>query len=553
MPLRITIFTLLAFLAVTATIPLRAQTPAWGWATSIGGVGSENPQTIATDGTGNLYISGRLGGIVQLGSFHLGFPDSITQFVASWSPGGTLRWARAAVTGAHIVFGGMSVDANGDVYVTAAFKGSSAHIDRGGSDTTIAGAPGTTMMVFKYDSTGTLVWERSANGSGANIVNGISVAPQGIWIAGSFSESVDAWGTTLVSSGSSDLFLAMLDRNGTAMHVMRAGGTGTDLVDAVAADRTGNAVLLGRFSGTADFGSRQLAAQGPSDFFLADFTPDGTATWVRQDGGTSFSPIGMQLAVAPSGVIYVGITYFDRVTVGSTTFPVADEADALLVQYDAGGAPVWTFPVSGGFIQELTGLAADAAGNVYAAGFSQGGLPTGDMFVMKVAPAGSRTWLASNAAGDGMYSSQGGPVCVDGRQNVYVSGSFSGSERFGATQLTSVGSTPTSTNGTDIFLARLNSTSGVEMNGTGGTQTVKAAVAERDGWLDISIPGLDPAPLEAELYTMRGNRVAATASFTSGGGSNTGRIAASGLARGAYLLVLHTASGIASQTVFIQR
>ncbi|MBS1914187.1 MAG: hypothetical protein JST22_19520 [Bacteroidetes bacterium] len=551
--MRISIFTLLAFLAVTGTAPLRAQTPTWGWATSIGGVGSEDPKAIATDGAGNLYLSGRLGDIVQLGSFHLGFPDSITQFVASWSPNGTLRWARAAVTGAHIVFGGMSVDANGDVYVTAAFTGSSAHIDRGGSDTTIAGAPGTTMMVFKYDSAGTLVWERSAGGSGANTVNGIAVAPQGIWIAGSFSGSVNAWGTTLVSTGNTDVFLAMLDRNGTAVRAMRAGGTGVDVLDAVAADGAGNAILLGRFSGTADFGGKQLAAQGPSDYFLAHYTQDGTATWVHQDGGTSFSPIAMQLAVVPSGAIYVGITYFGQLTVGSGSFPAVDEADALLVRYDANGEPVWAFPIGGDFIQELAGLAADAAGNIYAAGFSQGGLPSGDVFAMKVTQAGTRAWLASNAAGNGLFSSQSGPICLDGGQNIYISGSFSGSERFGATQLTSVGSTPTSTNGTDIFLARLNSTSGVETERDGGRLAVKAVVTEGDGWLDISIPELDPATLEAELYTMRGDRVAATASFAAGGGNCTGHIAAYGLARGAYLLVLHTASGTASQPVFIHR
>ena len=142
---------------------------------------------------------------------------------------------------------------------------------------------------------------------------------------------------------------------------------------------------------------------------------------------------------------------------------------ALLASADLVKAQsAWTIANGGGSAtaENSRSICTDAAGNIYITGsfqntvdFNFGGAinsltATGslsDIFIASYEPDGDYRWAVRAGSSDADNTGNGA-ICADGT-NVYVTGNFSGSVLFGATGLTSAG-------GTDVFVAKLNATTG---------------------------------------------------------------------------------------------
>lgn len=541
----------LALLVVAALLPISlcAQTPRWTNAFSLGANGTELPTGIGTDAARNIYLT----------SYNLVFnvPDPPSQFLASWAPDGTARWTRTILTGAASSQANMSVDASGNVYIALTFTGGTARVDHGG-DTflDVPAAPGTTLLFMKYDSTGELQWFHTSSCTDSVAIGGVAATPGGVWIAGTFNDSMAIGGTTLTSAGRGDIFVAYIGSNSTYGHIMRAGGPSTDICDDIAAHPDGGAIAAGRFSGSARFGEQTLSSNGTVNMFLVRYSNGGTATWAHADGGAAFAATQLYtptvVAVDRNGNSYVGISYAGTVQIADLTINSVEEGDGLLVKYGADGTAQWAFPMGGALLQLVQGVACDADANVYVGGYSQS-LPEGSAFVVKLTPSGNLSWLQANGAGDVMGSAEGGPICADAASNLIVAGNFAGQIRFGSKLLTSVGSTPTSTEGSDIYVAVLGSTSGVEpaAQRTGGVQDLFECVV-RGGMIRIAPIGgtTTPTVLDAGLYSINGGRISAPTAESAEGGMT---FEARDLPSGPYLIMLRTARGIASYPVVITR
>ncbi len=534
-------------LATTST--LRAQTPGWAWAASVGGAESDRPIAIATDSAGNLYLAGILADTVRLGPDLIGTPATITQFVASWTPSGTLRWARTAASGAGLQPGGMAVDTNGDVYVAAVVATGTVRVDRGIlADTTLTVASGNAIVAVRYDSAGTFVWAHTLANAGTVTCAGLATGPNGIWIAGTYDNAVTLGSFAHTSAGQSDVYLALIDRDGTVLRSQSAGGIGGDVATALAADRQGNPVLLGTFAGTATFGNRTLRSDGPIGLFLTRFQPDGTVAWARADGGSTFTPVGLALGVAPGGAIAVAVSYFDRLTLADRTHTASSEADAVVAAFTASGEPTWSYEIGGPVIQSVSGVAVGADGSACITGYSQS-QSVGSMFVQRVGADGRRTWQATDRAGTYGSSTYSGPVCIDARNNVYACGDFGGQMRFGGTLLTSVGSSPTSVNGHDIFLAKLAGASGLQQESAPATGA-HVHIMCLGNEIRVRAIGAD-THVGATLYTPLGQCVATGQLTTNGPGVWMATVNIAGQPYGAYFLVLNAEHGSAVYPIVI--
>src|SRR5262245_8646091 len=87
---------------------------------------------------------------------------------------------------------------------------------------------------------------------------------------------------------------------GTYLFSKRLGGTGDDFPAGIGLDDSGNLLLAGVFSETADFGGGPLMSAGLEDLFIAKYAPDGTHIFSRRYG-TDASEYALGLAVDPSG------------------------------------------------------------------------------------------------------------------------------------------------------------------------------------------------------------------------------------------------------------
>jgi hypothetical protein len=168
--------------------------------------------------------------------------------------------------------------------------------------------------------------------------------------------------------------------------------------------------------------------------YVAKYGPGGALAWVRQVISTGFVyPEG--LAVDGAGNSYLS-GYFTPGTIkfGSVSLSNAGgKHDLFLAKYDATGTAQWVRDASGASVNNSAGgVAVDAAGNVYQAGYFDS--PTlnvsgtvlnnsslfGSLYVGKYSPSGSLLWTETSASPNGF--ALGRDVGVDGAGNVYVAG-----------------------------------------------------------------------------------------------------------------------------------
>lgn len=191
----------------------------------------------------------------------------------------------------------------------------------------------------------------------------------------------------------------------------------------VVTDIAGNVHISGRFKGTFSAGGFTLVSAGGYDLFVAKFNPSGTLLWLRRGGG-QFDDFDNHLALDAAGNLYV----------------------------------------TGGFqsVIDFNTPSASGINELVSAGIS-------DIFIAKYNSAGVIQWLRR---GGGTGSDQGFDIAIDGNDNVYIIGSFTGTANFntpstfGSNQLISAG-----TGDLDMCVAKYNSAGTLQWIRRGGGTT----------------------------------------------------------------------------------
>jgi hypothetical protein len=276
--------------------------------------------------------------------------------------------------------------------------------------------------------------------------------------------------------GLMDGFVAKLDATGSALvYCTYLGGSSDDWVSGIAVDRAGNAYLTGTAI-SADFpttpGAFDTTFNGPpgGDAFVTKLNPTGTLLYSTYLGGNN-SDNGSGIALDGAGNAYV------TGNAGSTNFPTTLGAfdrigggDAFVTKLNSSGsALVYSTYLGGTGGEGGSGIAVDAAGNVYVTGAtSSADFPTtpgafdlslgfaSDAFVTKINPTGSglvySTYLGGTETFLGADSTSA--IAIDAAGNAYV---------VGVTTATNFPTTPgafdTSPNGgVDTYLTKLSPT-----------------------------------------------------------------------------------------------
>jgi len=243
----------------------------WQWAKQAGGTGSDAGISIAVDGSGNCYITGDFQGSALFGTTTLVSQGSVDVFVAKLDTNGNWQWAVSA-GGTNIVDDevGISVDGVGNCYITGHFEGSALF-----GTTTLVSQGYDDVFVAKLNTNGN--WQWATQGGGPNFDYGYGVFVDGsgnCYITGHFYGSALFGTTTLVSQGILDVFVAKLNTNGNWQWATQGGGTGYDYGYDVSVDGSGNCYITGSFEGSALFGTT-LVSQGNLDVFVAKLS-DGS-------------------------------------------------------------------------------------------------------------------------------------------------------------------------------------------------------------------------------------------------------------------------------------
>ena len=366
----------------------------WLWAKSAGGSGDDEGQGVAVDTNGNVYITGQFRHSASFGSTILTSAGVADVFVAKLNSNGVWQWAVSAGGTSEDIGYGVAVDTNGNAYVTGHFEGSASF---GG--TTLTSTGNYDVFVAKLDTNGNWQWAKSAGGTNWDVGYGVAVDTNGnAIITGSFMESASFGGTTLTSTGNWDVFVAKLNSNGAWLWAKSAGGSDWDEGQGVAVDTSGNAYVTGYFQGSASFGGTTLVSQGSADVFVAKLNSNGVWQWAVSAGGTS-EDIGYGVAVDTNGNAYVTGHFEGSASFGGTTLTSTGNYDVFVAKLDTNGNWQWAKSAGGTNWDGGMGVAVDVNGNVIITGYFQGSASFGgttlvsqggsDVFVAKLSDSGS--------------------------------------------------------------------------------------------------------------------------------------------------------------------
>ncbi|MEI7512805.1 MAG: hypothetical protein WCK01_05110 [Candidatus Uhrbacteria bacterium] len=288
------------------------------WHTFFGGSGFDNAFAVAVDGSGNVYVGGyddsTWGSPVR--AYTAANDASVTKLDSS----GAVVWNTFLGGSGNDVAFALVLDASGNIFVGGHAFGTWSTPIRA-YDAALDG------FVARLDTSGTLVWNTFLGGSGSDGIRGLALDVSGNLIAGGNSNAT--WGTPLQSYvGGVDAMIVQIDLNGVFAWNTFVGGTGTETPLALALDTSGNAYMTGISNSTWGTPVRAFTSGNDSFAFKLSNLVSANGTGLESLSTTLAQPMySVDWTTNPS---YSNVTY----TWSLSRTVMADPGDACLTTND---------------------------------------------------------------------------------------------------------------------------------------------------------------------------------------------------------------------------
>jgi hypothetical protein len=408
------------------------------WTRQFGTTSGDTASAVTTDAAGNIIVAGR----TDAGDMDGAGPDTLAGgsdlFIAKYSANGNRAWVRQLGSIGFDQVYAVVTDSAGNVYAV----GYTAD-DLDGAGSQVSGGGGDAFIV-KLDAAGVLVWIRQFGSAGFEEARGVAVdASDNIYVVGNTNGDIDGAGSQVYAGGSgTDVFLARYSASGDLQWVRQFGSTTEEKAYGVAV--SGSNVYLTGYT----YGDLDGAGPGGSayvDTILAAYDTSGNQQWISQVGSSSFDA-GFQLAVDGGGNLYV-TGYTDGDFDGAGTGTHAGGYDMFVARFNSSGALTRVNQIGTAGNEFGAGIAVDAAGNAYVAGYIWGDTTAGDygdLRTIRIDADGAVAWTRNLGTPytDGAY---GLGIALHGN-DVYVAGTTAGNLD-GNTNVGGVG-------GDDAFIAK---------------------------------------------------------------------------------------------------
>jgi hypothetical protein len=406
---------------------------------------------VATDAAGNIFVTGRFTGTIDLGGQPLITAGNYDTFLAKFSPSGQHLWSKRFGDSTSQTPYSIAVDPSGNVAITGSMVGT---VNFGGANIV---ANTCDLFIAKFDGAGTHLWSKTYTGYNGceNFRSYLAFNPSGdLIVGGHFQYGPINFTVALASAGGTDAFLAKV-----------AGGTGTGIwskvfgdassqdIKDVAVDSSGNVVVVGTYGGTVNFGGANLTG---NNFFVAKFDTFGSHVWSKGFAGTSVGD--PRIGIDTSGNVFIATGFATSMAFGGPLLTAVGGTDLAVAKLSgANGSHLWSKSFGDAASQFAPELAIGPAGEVAVAGRFQGAIDFGlgphtsadsgaafDAFLGVLAGGGQPLW--SRAFG-GIGTQEPYAIAIDASGSVVFGGMNSGTIDFGGQTLTSLAK--------DAFLAKV--------------------------------------------------------------------------------------------------
>jgi hypothetical protein len=353
------------------------------------------------------------------------------------------------------------------------------------------------LMIMSLSSTSqtALMYAKSIGSSGDDQGRAVLMDASGnVYSAGYFSATADfdpgAGTYNLTSSGNKEAYVCKLGSTGNFIWAKKLGGTGDDQANAISIDASGNLLVTGTFTSTADFdpnaGTFNLTAVANRDIFICKLDASGSFLWAKQIGGSAEDEAN-SIAVDAAGNVFTTGSFQSSVDfnpgAGTQVLGSSGGDDIFISSLDASGNHRFARKMGGSGNEYGNAIKVDGSGNIITAGiFNASGDydPSGvtftlntaggnDIFISKLNSTGVFVWARSIGSGGTDVATA---LILSSSGDVYTTGYFENTVDFnpgaGTFNITSSG-------GTDVFVHKLDLSGNflwaVRMGGTGNEQS----------------------------------------------------------------------------------
>jgi len=244
------------------------------WTKQIGTSSSDQGMGVKTDSLGNIYVAGHTAGKLD-NNTNSGNEDI---FLIKFNSEGIKQWTKMFGTSSSDNLYEIALDTSDNIYLAGfTFGGMDGNSHLGERD----------IFVVKYNSSGSKLWSRQTGTSMEDNAYGISTDLSGnVILAGSTRGAFEGY----TSFGyDEDLFVIKYSSNGTMMWTRQLGTTADDSARGVAIDSSGNIFVNGYTAGEMD-GNTKI---GDSDIFIIKYNSAGKKLWSNQIGDKKYKNLSL--------------------------------------------------------------------------------------------------------------------------------------------------------------------------------------------------------------------------------------------------------------------
>ncbi len=325
-------------------------------------------------------------------------------------------------------------------------------------------------FIARFDSCGNLLWSTYMGGANFDSAERLAMTTDGNIVICGYTSSLNTFTTTgcfqAIHGGSYDAFITKIDPTGHILWSTLFGKAGGDFAFDITVDKFNNVIVGGTTTSSGLYTvagtSFQVNHKGNTDAFIARFSPTGALRWCTYYGGNNSEDIHVVTTDLHGNVISTGESFSNNLNTSSGAFQSLNEgsSDGYIIKLDSAGTRIFSTYIGGNDVDDIRGVACDAASCIYIAGhtnstdfdttagaYQSTNKGLSDLFLTKWSPTG--TLLESTLFG-GSQTERLGRMILSGAYEVTLIGKTESSD----VSMLGSSSQATLAGGYDVLLAK---------------------------------------------------------------------------------------------------